>query len=198
MAKPPTSGGSHSNAQQIQSLRIVANQTLANTGVNPYQTANTLMLQQQKKQLLQAHYDKLGQTCPNQAVSLAMDAARPANHSRILARNLNRNTGQTRPQYVAAHHIVARLAADARIARMCLYGWGIAINDADNGVYLPRYLSSNVPSLPLATAHSTIHTTIYYLAVNERLDRIQHLPTLVGRKELRKIRQEIISGIFPY
>lgn len=184
--------------QQILAQRIVAAQTLGNTGVNAHQALNTLMLQNQKKQQLKAHYDKLGHTCPNQVISLAMDAARPANHSRTLARNLNLNAGAPRPKHVAAHHVVARLAGDARIARACLYAWGIAINDADNGVYLPRYLISQVPSLPTATAHSVLHTALYYLEVNSRLYLIKHHPSHDGRVELRRIKQEILAGTFPY
>ncbi|WP_338845619.1 AHH domain-containing protein [Massilia sp. W12] len=184
--------------QTILAQRISAAQTLANSGANAHQALNTLMLQNQKKQLAQAHYDKLGITAPNQAISLAMDAARPVNHSRTLARNINRNTGTPRPQYVAAHHIVARLAIDAHIARSCLFIWGIAINDADNGVYLPRFASSAVPSLPQALVHQTLHTGVYYLEVNLRLGRIRNQPAQDGRLTLRKIKQEILSGIFPY
>lgn len=184
--------------QQILAQRIVAAQTLGNTGVNAHQALNTLMLQNQKKQQLKAHYDKLGHTCPNQVISLAMDAARPANHSRTLARNLNLNAGAPRPKHVAAHHIVARLAAKAYLARLCLYAWGIAINDADNGVYLPRYASSQVPSLPNAHAHPLIHTLIYYLEVNNRLSVLRNQSAQRGRLELRAIKQELIAGIFPF
>ncbi len=185
-------------AQSILAQRIIAAQTLTPQGTNAHQALNTLLLQNQKKQMAQALYDQRGETCPQQVISLAMDAARPARHSRILARNLNLNSGLPRPQFVAAHHIVAQQAWQAKPARLCLFAWGIAINDADNGVYLPRFASSVVPGMPHASIHQSLHTDIYYAAVNIRLDKIRHFGTSVGRAELRLIKQELIAGIFPF
>lgn len=184
-------------AQSILAQRIIAAQTLTPQGTNAHQALNTLLLQNQKKQMAQALYDQRGETCPQQVISLAMDAARPARHSRILARNLNLNSGLPRPQFVAAHHIVAQQAWQAYDARMCLFGWGIAINDADNGVYLPRYASSNVPSLPHALPHQSLHTDLYYLSVNITLKAADPLDSNDGRAALRTIKAELLNGTFP-
>lgn len=184
--------------QAILQQRIVAAQTLAGTGVNAHQALNSCQLINSKIKQNRAHYDKSGQTMPTTVAILIMDAARNANHSRTLARNINKATGTPRPQDVAAHHIVARVDYRAHEGRKYLYGWGIAINDIDNGLYLPRYAHSIVPSLPKAVVHQTLHTDIYYLAVNTRLAQIDPTKPDQGRKELRAIKKDLLNGSFPH
>jgi hypothetical protein len=46
------------------------------------------------------------------------------------------------------------------------------MNDADNGVYLPRFKSTVVASLPTAHKHSGLHTELYHLEVFARLRRV--------------------------
>lgn len=56
-------------------------------------------------------------------------------------------------------------------AREVLKRWGIGINDAANGVFLPATLKS--PNPIGAAVHSTLHTEAYYQAVNRALRRVK-------------------------
>ncbi|MEU9704817.1 AHH domain-containing protein [Streptomyces sp. NPDC047981] len=68
-------------------------------------------------------------------------------------------------------------------ARVQLDRFGIGVNDAENGVWLPR--SSSSPNPHGLSVHSTIHTNEYYAYVNdlmsgarnrsEALDVIDHV-----------------------
>lgn len=187
--------------QPIAAQRVTAAMQVAQSGsgANAHELLNAYILQEEKKKVVKAYYDKLGQTMPASALVLATDAARNIRHSRALASNINKaNRGQTRPQGVDAHHIVACVDFRARDARICLFNWGIGINDADNGVYLPRYLSSRVPSLPLAPNHQGLHTDDYYFSVTMRLDAVKDDPASEGRLTLRSIKNELIAGTFPF
>ncbi len=158
--------------------------------------ANSVLIEQAKDGV---RY-KNGRTMPMSAKRLMaaarMKSIRP---SYILSDNLVAS-GQTRPNEVAAHHIVA--AGDRRATRSQkrLFGWHIAINDADNGVYLPRYKSTVVDSLPNASKHSGLHTGLYHLEVFARLVQV---PAAFGshergRESLRLIKKELIDGVFPF
>ena len=86
--------------------------------------------------------------------------------SKILRRNLE-NAGVDRPTYAnAAHHIVAGgRKIDAAInSRNILKQYGIDINDAANGVFLPT--DRNVIG---AIYHPSMHTKAYYKKVNDML-----------------------------
>ncbi len=72
-----------------------------------------------------------------------------------------------RPAGAATHHIVAGGAEAAAPARAVLQRFGIGINDAVNGVFLPA--SRAAPNAAGAAVHSTVHTRAYYQAVNEAL-----------------------------
>jgi hypothetical protein len=85
--------------------------------------------------------------------------------SRVLAKNMEA-LGVTRPLDSAAHHIVAGSARAATAARAKLKALGIDINDAANGVFLPK--NSQVANPSGAAVHSTLHTRAYYQSV-ERL-----------------------------
>ncbi|TMR22623.1 hypothetical protein ETD86_10830 [Nonomuraea turkmeniaca] len=86
------------------------------------------------------------------------------------------------------HHIVAGNSPRAAPARAVLDKFGIGVNDAENGVWLPR--SSGSPNPTGASVHSRIHTNDYYDHVNklmsgartrgEALDVIDHI-----RKQLQ-------------
>jgi hypothetical protein len=67
----------------------------------------------------------------------------------------------------AAHHIVAGSAPEAAAARKILEKFGIGINDAANGVFLPGNLAAD--NAAGAAVHSTLHTGAYYRAVNAAL-----------------------------
>lgn len=93
---------------------------------------------------------------------------------------------------------VAAVADDrARDSRRMLFGWGIGINDIDNGVRLPSYVASNVPSLAQATKHAKIHTDTYYVAVFVTLNGADQSDQQSGRQALRHIKRQIIDGVFP-
>jgi hypothetical protein len=120
-------------------------------------------------------------------------------HSGILADNMTA-AKVSRPTGVAAHHIVAWQVPRAFPSQELLFGWGIGINDADNGVYLPRFKSTVVDSLPHARKHSGLHTYVYHSEVYARLVDIpgerEHSDS--GREALRGIKAELIAGTFPY
>jgi hypothetical protein len=201
-----------------QDLAIGANQIAANhPGLNPYELRNDILVEQEKDRICAengqpaparrpqrffARYDAKGKTLETTAtytpVQLETDADREgANHRRTLDRNLKKD-GQARVADVCAHHIVASGHPDAYRSRRMLFGWGIGINDADNGVFLPAYLSSNVPTLPNAVAHDRLRASArYYLRVEARLRVVDKTSQPAGRGALRKMRGEMVAGSFP-
>ena len=86
--------------------------------------------------------------------------------SRMLGRAMAK-AGQTRPKGHAAHHIVAKKAPGAADARQILEKFGIGLDDAVNGVFLPA--SSSAASG--AANHTSLHTAAYYRAVNYALSQ---------------------------
>ncbi len=201
-----------------QDLAIGANQIAANhPGLNPYELRNDILVEQEKDRICAengqpaparrpqrffARYDAKGKTRETPTtytpVQLETDADREgANHRRTLDRNLKKD-GQARVADVCAHHIVASGHPDAYRSRRMLFGWGIGINDADNGVFLPAYLSSNVLTLPNAVAHDRLHASArYYLRVEARLRAVDKTSQPAGRGALRKMRGEMVAGFFP-
>lgn len=87
-----------------------------------------------------------------------------SSNAKILGDNLEAS-GVTRPADTAAHHIVASTSPKAAAARQQLAKFGIDINDASNGVFLPRGSASTNPTG--ASVHSRIHTNDYYASVND-------------------------------
>jgi regulator of protease activity HflC (stomatin/prohibitin superfamily) len=173
---------------------IAANQ-IANSGANAnsYEMRNTLLEVRRKARVRYKH----GQTLPATAEKLRADAERKVRHSRTLARNIKNATGVAKAAQADAHHIVAQADRRADRSRLVLFGWGIGINDVDNGVYLPKKFSSKVAGLEDATAHENIHTDEYYLAVEVRLADAGREPER-GRQALRGIKGEILKNQFIY
>jgi hypothetical protein len=133
------------------------------------------------------------------AEALQMDAERRVRHSRTLDRNIRKaNPGTSRASTMDAHHIVAQQDMRADDARKLLFNWGIGINDADNGVYMPRYSTSVAPSLPNCPDHQSIHTFKYFLTVTNALLDVSEEPTQAGREMLRSIKASLIAGTFPF
>ena len=95
-----------------------------------------------------------------------------------------------RPPESAAHHIVAQSAALAAPARAVLKKFSISVDSIDNGVYLPRFLSS--PNPTKASVHSTIHTIDYYTFVNTALTRSRTRGDALAA--LDTIRQLLLAG----
>jgi hypothetical protein len=83
-------------------------------------------------------------------------------------------------------------AEAAARARAILAREGIDINDAANGVFLPRNLSVATGS---AAVHSILHTRRYYDAIDSALSSAA--PGTV-RQVLDDIRTQLLNGIFPY
>jgi hypothetical protein len=163
---------------------------------NGHAAANELVLETRKESIRYRN----GKTLPASAKRLLADARRGARHSVTLSKNLVA-AGQPRPAGVAAHHIVARKDLAADRARKLIFGWGIAINDVDNGVFLPRWKRSVVSSLPNAIKHSVVHTERYHLEVWFRLNAVARLDAKdrpAGRQALRTIKSELVDGTFPY
>jgi hypothetical protein len=111
--------------------------------------------------------------------------------SKVLGDNLEA-VGKVRPDNSAAHHIVAGGSAKAEDARKLLQDAGIDINEASNGVFLPKNSKYVIDG---ATSHANVHTKAYYDEIYNRLER-----TNAGkrREELQRIATELQNGTFPY
>lgn len=133
-----------------------------------------------------------------EAARLAARAARPKpikvpgickSSSKLLGDALEA-AGHVRPSGSAAHHIVAGNANIAAPARAVLQKFGIEINSATNGVFLPA--NRAVAGVTDAAIHSTVHTRAYYQAVNQAL---QAATTRAEAEAiLNSLRQSLLSG----
>ncbi len=84
--------------------------------------------------------------------------------SKVLRQNLI-DYGIDVPDYSnAAHHIVAGTSQKANEARVVLQKYGIDINDASNGVFLPT-----AKGVSNSAYHPSLHTNTYYNKVNDML-----------------------------
>lgn len=124
------------------------------------------------------------------AANTTAELSRPS--SRVLGANLEA-AGAVRPAGSAAHHIVAGSAARAAEARAVLQRYGIDINDAGNGVFLPARMTS--PNPTGAAVHSTIHTNAYYAEVNSLLGQATTRGEALDA--LAYVRSQLLSGGFP-
>jgi len=113
--------------------------------------------------------------------------------SRLLGRNLEAFGGLGRPAQSAAHHIVAGGAEAASEARAVLAEFGVGINHAVNGVFLPRFLTSS--NSAGAAVHSVVHTADYYQSVNRILSKANSPEEVLGA--LGYIRDRLLSGQMP-
>jgi len=171
---------------------LVQQTTVHGNGENPYELLNNLLKKQRSKRL----YSN-GTTKPMSGLALHLEAERDVGHSSKLWRNM-RNSGNTKGQSVTkssgceSHHVVASRAPDAHIARRIMFGVGIGINDARNGVNLHRII------------HHPLHSDSYYVEVNTRLLTIEDalkLSTLADKEagvgeELRDMAKDMENGTF--
>lgn len=112
--------------------------------------------------------------------------------SRALGKALEA-AGRARKAGEAAHHIVAGGAEAAAPARAVLERFGVGINDAANGVFLPAdYAAAEGAD---AAAHAGVHTRAYYAAVNEMLAQATSRPEVV--ETLAMIRVALPTSRFP-
>lgn len=189
----------------------------AKNGENLTQTAQGMMLSserktrkqvkeaRQKKAASGVKYEK-GITQPATFQELEAEADKAGNHSAKLARHLDA-AGETKPSdavkgSLATHHVVARTDTRALPSRILLFQWGIGVNDVDNGIRLPRWLISQKPaSLTDATVHAIVHTDVYHAEVHYRLREVVKAhpnEASFARVELRGVKQELATGVFPY
>ncbi len=181
--------------------RIEANLFAARTGLpgNVYETVNQFNHNEARRQADKAYYDAKGETIPAAAWLLAGDAERKIRHNRTLRRNMKRaDPAQAASAMFDAHHIVARLHVLAADARVIMFSWGLAINDAANGVLLPRNQFIRFVMGTGATAHQILHTREYYFQINMRLQAVMNLSSAAVRAVLSEIKAELLAGTFPY
>lgn len=111
-----------------------------------------------------------------------------------LARNMAK-AGITKPANTAAHHIVPatlKKFPNAVRARKILANFGISVENAANGVFLPSKFDDAVK----AAYHGSVHTTKYCDELYRRLSRAS------SKEEaliiLDRIRKDLLTGKFPY
>lgn len=226
---PKATAGQRSRKERLATLRTHASH-IAGQGINAFGVVNDLMLAQAKEEvrrkngevlppgaqrllaqqqgqqverhvMFRARYDK-GVTLPATPEQLREDVeGRHKNyqHSRTLDRNMKR-AGNVRPVDAHSHHIVAHRDYRAHDSQNLLFSWAIALNDTDNGVYLPAYKASVIPEFPYATKHAVVHTRIYHIAVFDRLNTVSAglSSARAGREALRGIKNDLLKGAFPY
>jgi hypothetical protein len=159
---------------------------------NPYELFNTLLKKQRSKRLY-----KSGFTKPLSSLALHLEAERDTQHSSKLWRNMKneaKSEGETasKTKEHEIHHVVAARASDAHVSRRIIFGVGIGINDARNGINLQRAI------------HRPIHTDNYYFEVNFRLLAIEDALKTTSltdkesgiEQELQNMALEIENGTF--
>lgn len=126
-------------------------------------------------------------------------------HSYWLAKNMMQSgrADKARPSQdgsVAAHHIVSWYSREAAQSRLILKAVGLDIDQAENGVWLPRF-KKHVPhkAMPFAHPHSATHTGSYYLNVFHLLR--DTMADGLGRQGIKDaldaIAEELTEGTFP-
>jgi hypothetical protein len=95
-------------------------------------------------------------------------------------------------------HVVALKDDQAETARKKLFDWWIGINDADNGVFLPRWANKKVAGFPNAPLHGPIHTEVYHASAYARLRAVPKADAEAGRVRLRGIKAQLQAGTFPW
>lgn len=98
-------------------------------------------------------------------------------------------TGVKEPDFPnAAHHIVAGKAPSAEAARQILLEYGVDINDAANGVFLPTIKGES------GAYHPSLHTDGYYRKVTEALNIATSKEDVIDI--LADIAEQLSKGIF--
>lgn len=198
--KVATNGPPQDSPESILKLTIAGNLAASGTpGVDVYKERNAILEQRRKARVF---YDrKTGLTRPGYtAEHLRQDCERRStdSHSDSLARTIKNATGVPKPFGAASHHIVSSGHREAEGSRTLLFGWGIGINDADNGVYLRDIKYPCPKGLEKATVHDHIHSFYYHLNVLARLLDVDDDDAVGGRKQLKTIKGEILTDQFPY
>ncbi|MGL5853261.1 MAG: AHH domain-containing protein, partial [Phycicoccus sp.] len=126
------------------------------------------------------------------AVTRGAFARLSAPSSRVLGTNLER-AGVIRPVESAAHHIVPGAHRQSTGSRTILERFGIDINDAGNGVFLPSSSTSLNPTG--AAVHAKIHGTRYHQEVERLLSQARTPEEAL--ETLAYIRSRLLAGGFP-
>ncbi|WP_189799683.1 RHS repeat-associated core domain-containing protein, partial [Sulfuricella sp. T08] len=100
------------------------------------------------------------------------------------------NDGFAREAGDAAHHIVAGGANAAAEARAILQNFGVGINDAANGVFLPA--TKALAEASDAVAHAAVHTKEYYDSVTTALLQATSKKEVID--VLSQIRARLLNG----
>ena len=109
--------------------------------------------------------------------------------SKVLRQNLI-DAGVEVPDYPnAAHHIVAGSSPKAAEARAILQKYGVDINDAANGTFLPT-----VKDVAEGAYHPSLHTNAYYDKINKLLSEATCKEDVLDILEF--IGDELSSGTF--
>jgi len=177
------------SGDQIAELSAAAVQVSRNDPTtNPRELINAELIKEQKARVRYRN----GVTLPTAASVLLANAARKDyNHRRRLSDSIRAATKQPRPAATCAHHIVAHLDQAAGRSRLLLFRWGIGINDADNGVFLPAK-QVGMSGFPNAVHHMSYHQPEYHFAVYVRLVRRSNGDE--GRTELRSMKSDLLAG----
>ena len=142
---------------------------------------------------------KNGYTLPVSAQVLLNEAARNIRHGRKLATNMLRaDPNLQRPKDTDAHHIVAAHDFRAKASREIMFENGVGTNDAANGCFTHRKISSIVPSMPNSLPHENMHTDIYYVNVFYEIRPSINKGADICRGFLKVIGVRITAGTFPY
>lgn len=118
-----------------------------------------------------------------------------------LGKNME-SAGKPRPNHSVAHHIVPATMKKSADAVKILDDYGIKVNDAENGVWLPQkgLDSKGNPSGAIGIVHSGVHPNVYAIWVN---DLIKNTPVNPNNKvqskqnleqTLESIRQKLINA----
>jgi len=184
-------------AEGMMDLTTGINQMAANDRqANSYEIRNAIVLAENKQRV---RYQNGVTELPISAQQLLAHARRTDyNHRRRLASNLVTQSGSPRPAQACAHHIVALRDEQAEPSRKKLFDWFIAINDADNGVFLPRRAGQSLACHPAAPQHGPIHTALYHASVYARLRMVPKTEAQTGRSRLRSIKADLLAGVFPW
>ena len=124
------------------------------------------------------------------AIKILEKGSKPS--ARVLRDNMIKKLGKVTPNFpFATHHIVAGKDKRAASARAILLKYGIDINDAVNGVFLPT-----VKNVSPAAYHRSLHTKKYYDNVNEMLNKATSKQEVID--VLETIYTELLNGTFSY
>ncbi|HET6430161.1 MAG TPA: polymorphic toxin-type HINT domain-containing protein [Phycisphaerae bacterium] len=118
-------------------------------------------------------------------------------HNNYLGRNMMR-AGRYGDVGTDAHHIVALAHPDAEEARMVLRTFDIGLDDAINGVWLPRNSSvSRARGALHNEAGSALTSEACLKEVNKRIRGAAGKGRAKVLRQLQKIRHDLLNGTFP-